>query len=190
MPPTEPIWEKVSVLAEGKHLISSCLAKKIKADLIQKAKVKQRYYKEQRKQQSSPAHDSILQEQRDEGRFAPESDQSNEPLHLVTSGKISRRGNNAHAQMEALQEQKKEQAKIAEKEAQRLIQGGVTHRMEKKTVPSPSGETSLSREEQAKKRQRRQEHYHRQSGSRIGRQRGQPNLGARVDLLLDKIKQS
>ena len=48
---------------------------------------------------------------------------------------------------------------------------------------------TMSREERQKLREDRQGRWHAKSGSQRGRERGQPNLGARMDLLLDKIKQ-
>lgn len=49
-------------------------------------------------------------------------------------------------------------------------------------------QSSKSEQERQAVRQRRTEQWHAKSGSRTGRQRGQPNLGARMDLLLDKIQ--
>ena len=45
-----------------------------------------------------------------------------------------------------------------------------------------------SREEALDERQRKKDMWHRKSPSRLGRQRGQPDLGARMEVMLEKIQ--
>lgn len=52
-----------------------------------------------------------------------------------------------------------------------------------------SAREGLSKEERQRLREKRQEQWNSKSGSQRGRERSQPNLAARMDLLLEKIKQ-
>lgn len=182
------------------HILS---AKKLKADLIEKAKIKKKYFKEKAKAESENQSDSIFSE-RDEGRFAPEEGIGGQDgFDLVEAEKASQRRRRKEGQesseggnsMSKRKQAKAEAARAAELESRRRLLGGVMHadRDEKgQAVPeqrtfdkSKEMETSEQRKEE---RQKRQDKWNSKSGSRTGRQRGQPNLGARMDLLLDKIK--
>lgn len=173
----------------GKH-------KKIKAELIHKAKVKKDYYKQlkQDKSAGTSANAAPLGTRssaastrtndgselpfalpQDQGRFAPENgdDDANAGIALVLSGK---------------------------KEDLRPRREGV--RKGKKPLPHPlpravqREETeekvrdTRSKEEKEQERVKKNKMWNKASGSRVGQARGQPNLGARMEVMLDKIRKS
>lgn len=180
------------------------LAKKLKADLIEKAKIKKKYFKEHAKFATEDQSENTFTE-RDEGRFAPEKgiEGERDGFDLIEAEKASQRRRRKEGQesseggntMSKRKQAKAEATKAAEMESKKRLLGGTMHadRDEKEGSgfepkafdKSKENETSEQRKEE---RQKRQDKWNSKSGSRTGRQRGQPNLGARMDLLLDKIK--
>ncbi|UZJ53873.1 hypothetical protein CBS101457_003193 [Exobasidium rhododendri] len=167
-------------------------AKKIKADLIEKAKIKKRYFKsvkgdDERGVGQAVESDDLLN--RDEGKFAPErgveEERSDDILFQMRNRDLpasSASAVQADNKARGIREKKKRtpEAKAEEADSQRIA---------RKAGASPFKDGGLSKEERLQLRDKKQEKWNSQSGSQTGRQRGQPNLGARMDLLLEKIKQ-
>lgn len=188
---------------------ASTLAKKLKADLIEKAKIKKRYFKElnEKANSHSDSQASNLFHVRDEGRFAPEDGaEGKDGLGMVEAeiGSQKRRrrkeeeGENGSGRkkMSKSEQNKAELVRVAESESKRRLQGGIMHfdsdekdREISESKPKYKSKDAETSEQKKEQRQKKQEKWNSRSGSRAGRQRGQPNLGARMDLLLDRIKQ-
>lgn len=174
---------------QGLHLNT---AKKIKADLIEKAKIKRQFYKSikgkegiisaEQEGEHGDVENSLLH--RDEGKFAPESqegDKSDEPDILY---QMRNREELSAAQNVGKTDNKESRQKIKKQDSTTPQVDSVPASRKAKGL----GE-NLSKEERQKIREKKQERWNSQSGSQKGRERGQPNLGARMDLLLERIKQ-
>lgn len=186
----------------GKH-------KRIKAELIHKAKVKKEYYK-QLKNDKAQAYgkgtgfnstplgsrgtndtarsDSVNDDEQgpslpfllpqDKGRFAPETGDANdeEETALTFSGsKKDLRPRNAG---------KSRSKKPLPHPLPRTKQQSQD---EKNTNAVKDTRTKEEREQD---RQKKNKLWNKPSGSRTGQARGQPNLGARMEVMLDKIRKS
>lgn len=176
----------------GKH-------KRIKAELIHKAKVKKEYYKQLKHDkvasgsgtssnaaplgQRGSSSRSVDNESlpfllpKDQGRFAPENgaDDEDAQLDLALSGtKQDLRPRKAPGQSKT-----------------------------KKPLPHPLPRTQArtnedsdrlrdtrSKQEKEQERFKKNKMWNKPSGSRTGQARGQPNLGARMEVMLDKIRKS
>lgn len=175
----------------GKH-------KRIKAELIHKAKVKKGYYKQLKQDKSGgsgtnanaaplgtrgraaaapnddgPALPFTLP--KDQGRFAPEigGEGDNAGLDLVLSGS--------------------KQDLRPRREGKGKSKKPLPHPLPK-PVQKESGEEKVrdtrSKEEKEQERLKKNKMWNKPSGSRTGQARGQPNLGARMEVMLDKIRKS
>ncbi|KAJ1029488.1 hypothetical protein NDA13_002735 [Ustilago tritici] len=175
----------------GKH-------KRIKAELIHKAKVKKEYYKQLKQDKSGgsgtnanaaplgtrgrtaaapnddgPALPFTLP--KDQGRFAPEigGEGDNAGLDLVLSG--------SNQDLRPRREGKGKSKKP------------LPHPLPK-PVQKEEGEEKVrdtrSKEEKEQERLKKNKMWNKPSGSRTGQARGQPNLGARMEVMLDKIRKS
>ncbi|KAJ1027234.1 hypothetical protein NDA18_003243 [Ustilago nuda] len=176
----------------GKH-------KRIKAELIHKAKVKKGYYKQLKQDKSGgsgtnanaaplgtrgraaaaapnddgPALPFTLP--KDQGRFAPEigGEGDNAGLDLVLSGS-----------KQDLRPRREGKGKSKKPLPQPMP----------KPVQKESGEEKVrdtrSKEEKEQERLKKNKMWNKPSGSRTGQARGQPNLGARMEVMLDKIRKS
>lgn len=208
MPLMAPTWDEVCDRQmcdqeefSGTHTTISCPdpAKKIKADLIEKAKVKKRYFKEVERHKGRTTGDAepCLPQEQDQGKFAPEEGAS-DGLELLAMHRSSMRRRNEDAngskQPSKREQVQREAARNAERESMKRIQGGFMHvdepvsKEQQQQKQQQIGYDRLTDEERKEQRRKRQEKWHAESGSNTGRSRGQPNLGARMDLLLDKIK--
>lgn len=174
-------------------------AKKIKADLIEKAKVKKAYHRQLAKQHDT-ALDSSMLEIRDEGKFAPEKAQNDEEEEKHLARAAARAGPAPNDGVPSREKKRKRARDLgpsetnragprdenAEAESARRIKGGSTAGA---TIVKKKEEAkSVSVEERKKQRQDRDAKWNAESGSKRGRERGQPNLGNRVGLLLERIK--
>lgn len=74
--------------------------------------------------------------------------------------------------------------------ANRKLQQGQPVRPSLRADKAKADGVIMSKEDRQKIREKKTERWHSQSGSQKGRERGQPNLGARMDLLLERIKQT
>ncbi|CCF53252.1 hypothetical protein NDA11_006220 [Ustilago hordei] len=175
----------------GKH-------KRIKAELIHKAKVKKGYYKQLKQDKSGgsgtntnaaplgtrgraaaapnddgPALPFTLP--KDQGRFALEigGEGDNAGLDLVLSGS--------------------KQDLRPRREGKGKSKKPLPHPLPK-PVQKESGEEKVrdtrSKEEKEQERLKKNKMWNKPSGSRTGQARGQPNLGARMEVMLDKIRKS
>ncbi|SPC67098.1 uncharacterized protein UHOD_02695 [Ustilago sp. UG-2017b] len=175
----------------GKH-------KRIKAELIHKAKVKKEYYKQLKQDKSGgsgtnanaaplgtrgrvaaapnddgPALPFTLP--KDQGRFAPEigGEGDNAGLDLVLSGS--------------------KQDLRPRREGKGKSKKPLPHPLPK-PVQKEEGEEKVrdtrSKEEKEQERLKKNKMWNKPSGSRTGQARGQPNLGARMEVMLDKILKS
>ncbi|SAM81020.1 uncharacterized protein UBRO_02695 [Ustilago bromivora] len=175
----------------GKH-------KRIKAELIHKAKVKKEYYKQLKQDKSGgsgtnanaaplgtrgrvaaapnddgPALPFTLP--KDQGRFAPEigGEGDNAGLDLVLSGS--------------------KQDLRPRREGKEKSKKPLPHPLPK-PVQKEEGEEKVrdtrSKEEKEQERLKKNKMWNKPSGSRTGQARGQPNLGARMEVMLDKIRKS
>jgi hypothetical protein len=173
-------------------------AKKIKADLIEKAKVKKRYYKEIGKDSVGLQEDQdrlALEQNRDEGRFASPRGGGVDGLLLLEDQRraqsVRRRANGADGEdnLSRREKSQREAVKEAERRSKESIQGGSSHTIAKKADASAKEAHSQSAlDDRKSQREKRNAQWNAKSGSATGRQRGQPNLGTRMGLLLDKIK--
>lgn len=136
--------------------------KKHKADLIHKAKVKKAYYK--MREREAPENSNGHENTQDLGRFAPQ----NEPDD------------------EAVPSTPRHEPSVSRDKPKKLP---YFYRPPKapKNEPAPPKRT---REEALEERAVRRDMWNRKSPSRLGRQRGQPDLGARVAVMLEKIQKS
>ena len=175
----------------GKH-------KRIKAELIHKAKVKKGYYKQLKQDKSGgsgtnanaaplgtrgraaaapnddgPALPFTLP--KDQGRFALEigGEGDNAGLDLVLSGS--------------------KQDLRPRREGKGKSKKPLPHPLPK-PVQKEEGEEKVrdtrSKEEKEQERLKKNKMWNKPSGSRTGQARGQPNLGARMEVMLDKIRKS
>ena len=177
----------------GKH-------KRIKAELIHKAKVKKEYFRQLKQDKvntggatssnAAPlgkrgsAADGVADQNQasglpfelpqDQGRFAPEAgDDEGTQLDLALSGS---------------------KQDLRPRKAPGKSKG-------KKPLPHPLPKAisrpdqhverdTRSKEEKEQERLKKNKMWNKPSGSRTGQARGQPNLGARVEVMLDKIRKS
>lgn len=151
-------------------------AKKHKADLIHKAKVKKAYYKMLGREgghAAAPAEDASAEAGPSEpgtsaagaaaaqlGRFAPEDPDEDD----------SRQAERAHKRAEPAPRRKK------------LPYFYTPPKKQEREAPQ------RTRDEALQERQRRKELWNRRSPSKLGSQRKQPDLGARMEVMLDKIQ--
>lgn len=176
----------------GKH-------KRIKAELIHKAKVKKEYYKQLKQDKSGssgtdanaaplgtrgsaskttanddgPALPFTLP--KDQGRFAPENggEDDNAGLDLVLSGG-----------KQDLRPRKEGKGKSKKPLPHPLPKSVQREEREEKV------RDTRSKEEKEQERLKKNKMWNKPSGSRTGQARGQPNLGARMEVMLDKIRKS
>lgn len=150
-------------------------AKKLKADLIHKAKVKKAYYKLQEKEgapQPSHAEEEEQKEEEEEqelGRFAPE-----DPEHDLLE-RVSKKDERPRA------------APKPKAPAKKKLPYFYTPPKQEKTKQDAPKRT---REEALAERDERRKLWNKKSPSQQGRARGQPDLGARMQVMLDKIQRS
>jgi hypothetical protein len=130
-------------------------AKKVKADLIHKAKVKKAYYRMLEKEGISKGEPPV--KQTDEGEEGAEDGA----------------GEDAPASAPAPAAERPRKKKLP-----------YFYVPPKKTEEAPM----RTREEALGERQHKKELWHRKSPSRLGSKRGQPDLGARMEVMLDKIQ--
>ncbi|SPO23330.1 uncharacterized protein UTRI_02008 [Ustilago trichophora] len=178
----------------GKH-------KRIKAELIHKAKVKKEYYKQLKQDKAggsgtsanaaplgkrggaaAVAADTAADDSRlpftlpkDQGRFAPENggDDDDAELDLALSGG-----------KQDLRPRKVEKAKN-----KKPLPHPLPRAAQRQEVPEKVWDTR-TKEEKEQEREKKNELWNKASGSRIGQARGQPNLGARMEVMLAKIRKS
>ena len=129
----------------------------------------------------------------DEGRFAPQAPSSTELLSAVAEGSSSRGGDRSRKTRALPSKEEDEGGDKVTKAAW----ANARQRQAQAAAPQPAPRPRLTPEEQAAKReeakQRREKHnalWNRQSGSKRGRERSQPDLGARMKVMLDKIKRN
>lgn len=134
-------------------------AKKVKADLIHKAKVKKAYYRMLEKEGISKGEPPA--EQADEGADGTEDGAKEEDASAAP----------APAPAPAAERPRKKKLPYF-------------YVPPKKTKEAPT----RTREEALGERQQKKELWHRKSPSRLGIKRGQPDLGARMEVMLDKIQ--
>jgi hypothetical protein len=168
-------------------LIYLLIAKKIKADLIEKAKIKKRFFKSVNGETgkdtglaSDEDIDAMLR--RDEGKFAPERgeeefDDGDDILYQMR--------NREEVALKKDNGKEKGDKGRADRQPQVTQPANTTLRPDKERA-----DEVLSKEDRQKIREKKTERWHSQSGSQKGRERGQPNLGARMDLLLERIKKT
>lgn len=180
----------------GKH-------KKIKAELIHKAKVKKEYYKQLKQAKPSQSGTSSnatalgtrgstaasSQERssendtaalpftlpKDQGRFAPENSEAdgNAELDLAFSGtKQDLRPRNT-----------------GKPKGNKPLPHPLPRATPRQNATEKVRDTR-SREEKEQERLNKTKLWNKPSGSRTGQARGQPNLGARMEVMLDKIRKS
>lgn len=180
----------------GKH-------KRIKAELIHKAKVKKEYYKQLKQDKfgnagsgtssnaaplgkrasATSANDevdsnSLFALPKDQGRFAPENgadDDESAQLDLALSGR-------------------KQDLRPRKPTGKGKSNKPLPHPLPKAAVPRGEAEErprdTRSKEEKEQERLKKNKMWNKPSGSRTGQARGQPNLGARMEVMLDKIRKS
>lgn len=178
----------------GKH-------KRIKAELIHKAKVKKEYYKQlkhdkaasgsgtssnaaplgQRGSSSRAVGDDSLPFSlpKDQGRFAPENgadDDENAHLDLALSG--------------TKQDLRPRKAPGKSKTKKPLPHPLPRAQARTNDEDSDKLRDTRSKEEKEQERLKKNKMWNKPSGSRTGQARGQPNLGARMEVMLDKIRKS
>ncbi|SNX83053.1 uncharacterized protein MEPE_01759 [Melanopsichium pennsylvanicum] len=174
----------------GKH-------KRIKSELIHKAKVKKEYYKQLKHDKSSgsgtSANAAPLGERggaskpvgevsglpftlsKDQGRFAPENGNIDEDaeLDLALSGiKHDLRPK-----------------QIGKGKSKKPLPHPLPKVVEREQVLEKIRDTR-TKEEKDQERAKKNKLWNKASGSRVGKARGQPNLGARMEVMLDKIRKS
>ncbi|WFD42070.1 hypothetical protein MPSI1_000708 [Malassezia psittaci] len=153
-------------------------AKKLKADLIHKAKVKKAYSKLQHSKQAgqhtseryeSEGDETEPQEQpiQDLGRFAPENPEDD----LLE--RISRKDERPRAEPKQKTRKKLPYFIAPDKEKE-----------------SREEKPRRTREEALSQREKRHAMWNKKSPSERGRARGQPDLGARMQVMLEKIQHS
>ncbi|TKY87220.1 hypothetical protein EX895_003897 [Sporisorium graminicola] len=179
----------------GKH-------KRIKAELIHKAKVKKEYYKQLKQDKTGGASgtnsnaaplgkrgsaadrnddgsNSPFALPKDQGRFAPENgaDGNEESTQLdlaLSGGKQDLRPRNVAGKGKGKKP--------------------LPHPLPKAAAPREEDVDKVrdtrSKEEKEQDRLKKNKMWNKPSGSRTGQARGQPNLGARMEVMLDKIRKS
>ncbi|EST07765.1 rRNA processing [Kalmanozyma brasiliensis GHG001] len=178
--------------------------KRIKAELIHKAKVKKEYYKQIKQdkaasgsgtssnaaplgQRGSAAQKRAAAENNsslpfslptDQGRFAPENgagDNDGAELDLALSGS-------------------KQDLRPRKPTGKARGKKPLPHPLPKAQAPSNQEPERIrdtrSKEEKEQERLKKNKMWNKASGSRTGQARGQPNLGARMEVMLDKIRKS
>lgn len=135
-------------------------AKKVKADLIHKAKVKKAYYRMLEKEGLSKGEPPA--EQTDEGTDGAKDGAAEEDARAPAPAPAP--------------------APAAERPRKKKLP--YFYVPPKKTKEAPT----RTREEALGERQQKKELWHRKSPSRLGSKRGQPDLGARMEVMLDKIQ--
>lgn len=176
----------------GKH-------KKIKAELIHKAKVKQNYYRQlkQDKAQGTSSNAAPLGTRgsatsgaaelddgpalpftspKDQGRFAPENgdDEGTADLELALSG---------------TKQDLRPKGTGKKGKGKKPLPHPLPRAVQKEDTEEKVWDTR-SKEEKEQERLKKNKMWNKASGSRIGQARGQPNLGARMEVMLDKIRKS
>ncbi|PWN53462.1 hypothetical protein IE53DRAFT_372997 [Violaceomyces palustris] len=163
-------------------------AKKIKADLIAKAKVKKAYFKELERQGKGKAkeHDPpssssdpffLPFDPNDQGRFAPEVGSSAAAGGRGGGGRGSyMRKPRVHTKHKPLPHPKLRSVDGGDRQ-----KDGDEKRKEKVI-------DTRTKEEKLAERKRRNDLWNKKSGSVEGRRRGQPDLSARMEVMLEKIK--
>lgn len=150
-------------------------AKKHKAELIHKAKVKRAYFKMLQKDEPTSSTHLESDEPHDLGRFASEDQtngkQSGETMYPTTS-----------ASAQASDGTGKRKKKLPY-----FYRPSSTHT---ESQPREVTKPSRTREQALEERNARRALWHRTSPSRLGKQRGQPDLGARMQVMLDKIQRT
>ncbi|WFD39226.1 uncharacterized protein MJAP1_002197 [Malassezia japonica] len=141
-------------------------AKKLKADLIHKAKVKKAYNK-LLEREGAPAEMPEPEETQDLGRFAPE-DPADDLLEQV---------------------EKKDERPRATAERPTKKKLPYFHAPPKKKEPKAEGPKRTA-EQAMQEREARRALWNKKSPSAKGRARGQPDLGARMEVMLDKIQRN
>ncbi|WFD29620.1 hypothetical protein MSPP1_000630 [Malassezia sp. CBS 17886] len=166
-------------------------AKKRKADLIHKAKVKKAYYKMLGKESDEVCHGSAAAgddraapapahgADQDLGRFAPEGSDTAHADDAGTSATQPRAPPSATADSRAptvAPERKKKKLPYF------YTPANTAQAQSKPAVPK------RTREDAVQQRGARREKWTRTSPSRLGRERGQPDLGARMQVMLERIQ--
>lgn len=188
-------------------------AKRIKANLIANAKTKQRFYKSIKGKDK--ADESAMQMDHAEpslGRFAPEAGarqareggQEKEEDTRRSRGRAGppppsddeAEGEDAGAQPPRRRQDRAGPAVPIGGKRRSAVKGSGQSRTD--TPSASSADTAsqqarqppkyASREEALAARKERQEKWNKASGSEVGRRRGQPDLGSRMEVLLDKIR--
>jgi hypothetical protein len=166
---------------------STFAAKKIKADLIEKAKIKKHFFKSVKGKEGQDGGqvdiDPAAIFNRDEGKFAPErkEEEGDEGSNILYQMR--------NREEVALQkDEKKGRGKDDRRSQQAQPVNGAT-KSSLRQGDAKHDEVVMSKGERQALRDKKTERWHSQSGSQRGRERGQPNLGARMDLLLERIKQ-
>lgn len=174
----------------GKH-------KRIKAELIHKAKVKKEYYKQLKQDKSGASGASSnaaplgkrgsaaeasddssplpFTLPKDQGRFAPENGGDDESLELdlaLSGGKPDLRPR-----------------KVGKAKNKKPLPHPLPKAVPRDEVPEKVWDTR-TKEEKEQERLKKNKMWNKPSGSRTGQARGQPNLGARMEVMLDKIRKS
>ncbi|PWZ01920.1 hypothetical protein BCV70DRAFT_198204 [Testicularia cyperi] len=192
--------------------------KRIKAELIHKAKVKKEYFKQLKKstgpkdsatssnttplgsrgqqseaegehsQSNRPARAQDQDQDRpalpftlpsDQGRFAPENADADDPT------------SNPDGLDAALSFEKKD---LRPKKQKKKTQRPLPHPLPRSTTSAPTAtqtsQDTRSKEQKLQDRQRKTQLWNTPSGSKTGQKRGQPNLNARMEVMLDKIRRS
>ena len=148
-------------------------AKKHKAELIHKAKVKRAYFKMLQKDEPTSSTHLETDEPHDLGRFASEDQtngkQSGETMYPTTSASAQASDG------------------TGKKKLPYFYRPSSTHT---ESQPREVTKPSRTREQALEERNARRALWHRTSPSRLGKQRGQPDLGARMQVMLDKIQRT
>lgn len=187
-------------------------AKRIKANLIANAKTKQRFYKSiQGKDKDEGGVRALEDTPESLGRFAPEAPAEPEGRGRRSrggggddEGEDSRRrtsragppppGSDSEDEAEGSRRRRKDRA--GPPPPPDASSQGVKRGRDVKDAPAAASTAApsrpapryASREEALAARKERQEKWNKASGSETGRRRGQPDLGSRMEVLLDKIR--
>ncbi|KAN0061823.1 hypothetical protein ACQY0O_005816 [Thecaphora frezii] len=192
-------------------------AKKIKADLIHKAKVKKAYFKQLQREGgagSQAAGSGQTQDGGDDGenedpdavflpggKFAPEDDNV-DFLAEAENRARSRAGPPPPSDSSSSSRRPKPSPSslFDRRQSSKPGQRSRTHKplphpLPKPKQPAPTNEAAnkkpvdlRTKEEKLADRKRKQELWNKKSASATGRKRGQPDLSARMEVMLDKIK--
>ncbi|CBQ72037.1 conserved hypothetical protein [Sporisorium reilianum SRZ2] len=179
----------------GKH-------KRIKAELIHKAKVKKEYYKQIKQDKASGASGTSSNAaplgKRGSGAAALKNDDSNLPFALPTDqGRFAPEngadGNDESAQLDLALSGGKQDLRPRRPPGKGKGKKPLPHPLPKAVVKPAEEEKARdtrSKEEKEQDRLKKNKMWNKPSGSRTGQARGQPNLGARMEVMLDKIRKS